>query len=191
MARKKNKLSARETLIGLCSTLTEEQAKQAFILISEHFKVKKRKILKFNGNGVENPTGLVRLTPEERDRLLLEFGEFGFHNLIQILDDYLQYLEANKDDPRLRRNLNRYKTTTHYRAIKKWVVDKMIQLNPNFQVDSEPIEGVIDFFSIETLKQAREYINSIPSDLRFNNPEIDYLVTQYPELLKEQPEDDN
>lgn len=186
MTRKKQpKLTAKETLLALCSTFSEEKSKQAFILLSEHFKTTKRKILKLDSSGTENQLGLIRLTPVELEKLTLQFGEENLHIMFGILHEYIEYLQAHQDEPKYKRSLNRYKTSTHYKTIKGWVLDRMLKLNPNFQMVTIDENKPVDFYDIQTLSQAREYVKSIPSELRFNNPEIEYLTTQYPELIKE------
>lgn len=177
------KLNNKETLIAFCATLNEQRALQAYTILQESFGLQRRKILKFNGNGVEDTNGSVRLTPAQYEKLL-QYGELTFKNICFELDRYIDYLKENKDEPKCRSNYNRYKTGTHYNAIKAWVLPKVEQLYPNSIIENRD-EGMIDFYSISNITQAREYIQSIPKELKINNSEIEFLVTKYPELLEE------
>lgn len=177
------KLNNKETLIAFCATLSEQRALEAYTILQESFGLQRRKILYFNGSGVEDKNGTVRLTPQQYDKLI-QYGELTFKHICYELDRYINYLKENKDEPKCRSNYNRYKTGTHYKAIKAWVLPKVEQLYPNSVVENRD-EGMIDFYSISNITQAREYIKYIPKELRVNNSEIEFLVTKYPELLYE------
>lgn len=179
------KLNNKETLVAFCMTLTENKAKEAYVILQEHFGLSRRKILKFDSNGVESKSGVVRLTQLQVNKLLERYGELTFKRICNELDRYINYLKDNKDEPRFRTQYNRYISSTHYQAINNWVITKVEKLYPNSTVASEPKQEGLDFYSISTISEAIEYVKSIPIPLRINNPEIEYLVTQYPKLLEE------
>jgi hypothetical protein len=96
----------------------------------------------------------------------------------------MQYLQqqAELGDIRCKRQLKIYKTTTAYpKLMKGWVMDRYNQYGT--PPPDQKSCGRIDFYSIDTLKGAREYIRSIPYDLLVNSPELEFLINKYPEIV--------
>lgn len=182
------KLTAKETLIGYVSTLNEGQAKEAYQMLLERFSSKRARVIKFNRNGIQDVNGKVRLTPREYERLVEERGELYFHRVVEILYDYICYLEdrAESETP-ARRRLKEYQKISHYYKLTKgWVAERyQEELNRNNQskIASKSYNESLSVWDIETLEQAQRYYNELPSELRINNPEVEYLVTRFPQLI--------
>lgn len=178
------KLTPQETLIGYVSTLNDKQCKEAYEMLLERFSCKRARIIKFDRTGMQNINGKIRLTPREYERIIEELGELYFHRACEILDDYLTYLEerAQSEAP-IRRRLNEYKKISHfYKITKGWVAERISEENNSKGISNPSIE-TLNFYDINTLEQAQRYIDELPSNLRFNNPEVEYLVTQFPQLI--------
>lgn len=184
------KLTAKETLIGYAGTLTEKQAKEAYQMLLERFSSKRARVIKFNRNGVQDVSsnGKIRLTPREYERLVEERGELYFHRVVEILYDYICYLEdrAESETP-ARRRLKEYQKISHYYKLTKgWVAERyQEELNKQNQskIASKSYNESLSVWDIETLEQAQRFIDELPSELKINNPEVEYLMVRFPKLL--------
>lgn len=181
------KLTAKETLIGYAGTLTEKQAKEAYQMLLERFSSKRARVIKFNRNGVQDSiNGKVRLTPREYERLIEERGELYFHRVVEIIYDYICYLEDRAEsEVTTRRRLKEYQRISHYYKLTKgWVAEKYNQEH-NIQTGatSKAYNKSLSVWDIETLEQAQTFYNELPSELKINNPEVEYLATRFPELI--------
>lgn len=175
------KLTAQEVLRGYIGTLTEKQSKEAYQLLLERFSPKRARVIKFDRNGTQSITGKVRLTPREYERLIEERGELYFHRVVEILYDYICYLEERAEaEAPIKKRLREYRRISHYYKLTKgWVFEKY---NLEFGQQSNYDESLC-VWDIETLAQAQKYYDSIPAALRINNPEIEYLTSRFPELI--------
>lgn len=176
--------SNKEILIALCNSLSEKQAKEAYTMLTQYFNIKRVHFKRFNKLMEEDSKGMIRLRAFDYDKLIKIFGLPMCKNIFQIWGNYLEYLEQHKEqESSFKRKLREYYTHNHYRfMVQDWVIQKAETLSEG---NSSPYNKGIDFFDINNIKEAREYIKTIPSALRINNSEIDFLVTAYPELLKE------
>lgn len=181
------KLTAKETLIGYAGTLTEKQAKEAYQMLLERFSSKRARVIKLNRNGVQDPIGgKVRLTPREYERLIEEKGELYFHRVIEILYDYICYLEDRAEsEVTTRRRLKEYQRISHYYKLTKgWVAERYNQEhNIQSEATSTPYNKSLSVWDIETLEQAQTFYNELPNELKINNPEVEYLATRFPGLI--------
>lgn len=175
------KLTAQETLIAYCSTLSEKKCKEAYQILLERFEVHRARCLTFNREGKEDkpPEGKVRLTPNQFQLVLDEYGEQGFHRLCELMYDYICNLEERAPFEVIAvRKLKNYRTISHYYKLTKgWVAEKFSKEQPEVvtSFNKEPLQ----FHEVSTKAQALEYIKSIPRYLRFNNQEIIFLINQY------------
>lgn len=193
MARNKDQLKLalpkptnKEILIGYISTLTDNQSKEAYQILLERFNPKRARIIKFTREGIQATNGKVRLTPKEYERIIAQCGEIYFHRAVEVLYDYIVHLEERSVCESLtRQRLREYNKISHYYKLTKgWVAEKVTQeMNINSQPTSNPYNESLNFYDIETLEQAKEYIKSIPIELRPDNPEIEYLTVKFPTLL--------
>ena len=87
------KLTNKEVLIAYVSTLNDKQAKEAYQILLERFDIHRARVIKFNRNGVQDTNGKVRLTQNEYNKIITEKGELYFHSAVEILYDYIVYLE--------------------------------------------------------------------------------------------------
>lgn len=177
----KEKLKPQEVLIAYCSTLSDKKAKEAYQILLERFEVHRARVLTFHRNGQEcpPPNGKIRLTPSQYETILSTYGEQGFHELCEILYDYIVYLEERAESEVIaRRRLKEYQKISHYYKLTKgWVAQRYEEAHPNTIVNLE--NKPLNFFDISTKAQAIEYIKSIPNELRLDNKEIAYLIMEY------------
>lgn len=177
------KLSDREQVVALISTIPDKHMKDILQFLSERYVPHRTKYMLFNREGIEAkaPEGKVRLRPYQYERLVKGYGEQGFHILVEYMWDYLDYLEKNwecvKDGKRKLKDLS---VISHYHIMGKgWVAEKFEYNYPQYSITNEPNEDMIDFFDIDSKSKAILYIRQTPPELRFDNQEIIYLANKY------------
>lgn len=177
------KQTDREILISYITTLPDKYMKEIYQILTERYNLHKTKYLILNREGVvaKAPEGKVRLRPYQMERLIKGYGELGFHRLVEIMYDYIQYLEENTECvPRGKSKLRDLSVISHYNIMSKgWVAEKFIRENPQYSYIEEPEVKYIDFFDIENKSQAIKFIQQTPPELRYDNQEIIYLVDKY------------
>jgi hypothetical protein len=178
-----HKQTDKEMVIAYITTLPDKYMKDIYQILTERYDIHKAKYLLFNREGVQAkaPEGKVRLRPYQVERLIKGYGEQGFHRLIEIFWDYLDYLEKNTECVvRGKQKLKELSVISHYNILGKgWVAEKFVRENPQFSYHEEPDEEYIDFFDIDSKGKAIKYIRQTPIELRFDNQEIIYLVDKY------------
>lgn len=180
------KKTNKEILLAFCNTLSEANSIKAYKLLTEEFEIRRPVVLKFNRDGVEDKKeGKVRLRRQDVGKITELLGEKYLLLAIQIMYDYISYLEQQAPyDATKRRKLRDLKTRNHYIDLTRgWVAEKIEKnypaINRNLDIETLSLEDV------KTLEQARTFVKQLPSYLRINNPEVDLLVMRYPELLEE------
>lgn len=154
----------------------------------ERFSPKRARVIKFLREGIQSPFGKVRLTPRQYDLIIEQLGEIYFHRAVEILYDYIVYLEERAETEVVaRRRLREYNKISHYYKLTKgWVAERVTQeMNINSEGTSNPVNESLNFYDIETLEQAQQYINELPRELRVNNPEVEFLIAKYPQIILE------
>jgi hypothetical protein len=180
------KKTNKEILLAFCNTLSEANSIKAYKLLTEEFEIRRPVVLKFNRDGVEDKKeGKVRLRRQDVGKITELLGEKYLLLAIQIMYDYISYLEQQAPyDATKRRKLRDLKTRNHYIDLTRgWVAEKIEKNYPaiNRSLDIE----TLSLEDVKTLEQARTFVKQLPSYLRINNPEVDLLVMKYPELLEE------
>lgn len=180
------KKTNKEILLAFCNTLSEANSIKAYKLLTEEFEIRRPVVLKFNRDGVEDKKeGKVRLRRQDVGKITELLGEKYLLLAIQIMYDYISYLEQQAPyDATKRRKLRDLKTRNHYIDLTRgWVAEKIEKNYPaiNRTLDIE----TLSLEDVKTLEQARTFVKQLPSYLRINNPEVDLLVIKYPELLEE------
>lgn len=183
MATTKHKMSDREIVMAFISTLPDKKMKEVYQLLTERYAIHKAKYLLFNREGIESkaPEGKIRLRPYQYERLIKVYGEQGFHRLVEILYDYITYLEENTECVyNGRRKLKDLSVISHYHILSKgWVAEKYMRENPQVSIYDESEDESIDFFEVEDKAQAIRFINQTSPELRFDNSDIVYLMNKY------------
>lgn len=176
------KLTSREALIAYCSTLSDKNCKIGLQLLQERFETHRKKHLLFNRAGLEAkaPEGKVRLTPSQYKMILEEYGELGFHRMVELLYDYIIHLEERAECELVaRQRLKEYNKISHYyKMTKGWVAKRYEEEHPSSGA-CPPQEDTLNFEDVTNKAQAITFINSIPKHLRFDNQEITFLMFEY------------
>ena len=179
-------MTNKEILIAFCNTLSESEARKAYMMLADYYCIKRSVCKKFNSEGKEDPNGLVRLRKSDYKRLIDIYGEDWTLAAIKVLHSYIEYLEQNKEEPKYKAKLRQLKTKSHYPIFKQdWIAERVKKMNINSKATRNPYKDDYSFYHIESIDQARDYIKPIPSALRVNNFEVEYLTSQYPDLLVE------
>lgn len=178
-----HKQSDREILIAYITTLPDKYMKEIYQILTERYDIHRAKYILLNREGVQAkaPEGKVRLRPYQMERLIAGYGEQGFHRLVEIFWDYLDYLEKNTECVvRGKQKLKELQVISHYHILGKgWVAEKFIRENPQFSYQEEQEEKYIDFFDVDSKAKAIKFIQQTPIELRYDNQEIIYLVNKY------------
>lgn len=178
-----HKQTDKEMVIAYITTLPDKYMKDIYQILTERYDTHKAKYLLFNREGVQAkaPEGKVRLRPYQVERLIKGYGEQGFHRLVEIFWDYLDYLEKNTECVvRGKQKLKELSVISHYNILGKgWVAEKFVRENPQFSYHEELDEEYIDFFDVDSKGKAIKYIKQTPIELRYDNQEIIYLVDKY------------
>ena len=160
-------------------------------MLRERFDISRPRILRVTSDGTVDSNGLVRLRPVELDKLLKTCGEYKFRWLINKLHTYLEELkERGEVEPDAKRRFKQYQKISHYYKLTKgWVA---IRYNAEGIQAPTTKKTSKDFYSINSMEDAQEYIDTLPPELRIDNPEIDWLISVYPTLVirKENDYDD-
>lgn len=185
---KTNGLTSKEILLAYVNTLSETRCKQAYIILQEEFGHRRIKYLKFNKDGIEDSKGTVRLRKQDYNKIIEEYGQEYFLKACEKMASYIKYLEDNQEsNPKYSRTLRDLRTRNHYRDITQgWIRRDLERDYPRLLKQKD----AIDFFEIDSIDKAKQYINNIPEELRYNNYEIEYLVNKYPQLLEEVTKND-
>jgi hypothetical protein len=175
-------LSNKDILIAYCSTLSDERARRAFKMLREEFEIDRTKTIRLNVKGNVDDSGLIRMTRRQYNKMVRECGEYKFHWLVECLHNYITHLKEQADlgDARAKRMFKLYTQSSCYpRLMKGWVMER-------YNRDATPpLENIgIDFFSIDSGDKAIEYIKSMPLELIASSPELEFLATKYPKVVK-------
>lgn len=182
----KDRKTNKEVLLAFCNTLSEANSLRAYKLLSEEFEIRRPVVLKFNREGAEDKTnGKVRLRKQDVVKITEMLGEKYLLLAIQIMYDYIEYLESKSSyEAKARRTLRDLKTRNHFIDLTRgWVARKIEHdypaVNRSLDIKTLTLEDV------DTLEKAKTFVKQLPSYLRINNPEVDCLVMKYPELIEE------
>ena len=88
------KKTNKEILLAFCNTLSEANSIKAYKLLTEEFEIRRPVVLKFNRDGIEDKKeGKVRLRRQDVAKITELLGEKYLLLAIQIMNDYIAYLE--------------------------------------------------------------------------------------------------
>lgn len=177
-------LTNKEILIGYCTTLSEKSAGQAYKVLEEFFGTRKKDVIKFNADGTEDKQGYVRLRHRDVRAILENLGEDYFKLACNLMHNYMAYVkEQAVYNSTKRAKFRELSTSTHYLILTKGWVAQKIEEEGLLQTTQKLYNSPVDFFNINTIDEALTYINGLPSELRLNNPEINYLLLKFPQIM--------
>ena len=170
--------SVYDLLIDIIFNLTPNQAERLYNELLPRF-TKRAKTSLYNRNGEEDNNGKVRLLPYQYKAIRTKFGDTYVKKAFAELTDYIEFLEKNQDVPEYKSKLKTYNSRTHnlYFIERGWVYEK----NKQYIITERP-KVAINPFLIEDFATAKEYIKSIPNDMR-NSVDVQMLLVKFPELI--------
>lgn len=182
MCAKKNPhgSSVYDLLIDIIFNLTPNQAERLYSELLPRF-TRRAKTNLYNGEGEEDAlNGKVRLLPYQYKAIRTKFGDTYVKKAFTDLSNYLTFLEENQDVPKYKSKLKEYKSKTHnlYLIERGWVYER----NKQYIITERP-KVAINPFLIEDFATAREYIKSIPKEMR-NSVDVQMLLVKFPELTE-------
>lgn len=169
----------KEILQAYIQTLTNLQCKKAYMMLREEFSPDRSKYIRYNRLGELDETGLVKLKKAQATRLFNNFGEFAVKWKIKTLHDYIEYLEAHKDESsQMRAKWRRYRDGDHYAVMARgWVHDKFLQENPQPTLPKR-----IDIFDVKSAADANLFIEQEGLENLSDSPELEYIINKFPSI---------
>lgn len=167
-------------LIGIIMDLTPLQAENLYTELLARYTRRSRTKL-YNEKGEEDSNGLIRLLPLQYQAIRTKFGDTYMKKAFTELTNYIKYLETHLDDDKTyKQKLQKLKSDTHNKLLAHpdgWVYNKCKQ----YICEDRPKIHVNPFL-IDDFGTAREYINSIPKELRETSMDVQALLLRFPEL---------
>lgn len=166
-----------DLLIYLVTNLSPNQALKLYNEIEPRYARQKGTVY-YNENGEEDRDGKVRLTRYQYKTMRTKFGDSYIKKAFGELTSYITFLEEHLNEkPIYKQQLKKYKSGTHNLELSEgWVYNKCKQY-----ICSEPPKLNINPFMIEDYATAKEYIKSIPEEMR-NSLDVKALLMKFPQL---------
>lgn len=167
--------------INLILNLSPKQCLKVYNELQPRYARQKGTIL-YNEFGEENKEGKVRLTRYQYKALRTKFGDSYIKKSFEELTRYITFLEEHYEEkPEFKSQLKKYKSGTHNLELTEgWVWKKCKQY-----ICDEPPALNINPFTIEDYATAKEYIKSIPEDMR-HCLDVKALLMKFPQLASEE-----
>ena len=169
-----------DLVINLILNLSPDQCLKVYNELEARYARQKGTVL-YNELGEEDRNGRIRLTRYQYKTIRTKFGDSYMKVAFRELNDYIAFLEEHfNEKPAYKQQLKKYKSGTHNLELSEgWVYKKCKQY-----ICSEPPKLNINPFMIEDYATAKEYIKSIPKELR-NSLDVKALLLKFPQLKDE------
>lgn len=170
-----------DLLINLILNLSPKQCLKVYNELQPRYSRQKGTIY-YDEAGEENPDGKVRLTRYQYKAMRTKFGDSYIKKSFEELTRYIKFLEEHfEEKPEYKSQLKKYKSGTHNLELTQgWVFNKCKQ----YVCHDQP-KVAVNPFMIEDYNTAKEYIKSIPEDMR-NCLDVKALLLKFPQLKDEQ-----
>lgn len=167
-----------DLLVDLIFSLSPYQAEHLYAeLLPKYTRRSKTKLYNANGE-LDAENGKIRLLPLQYKALRTKFGDTYIKKAFTELTNYIEYLERNIDYGNNKQKLKTYQSKTHNMYLTEgWVYKKCEQ----YIVKDRP-SLAINPFLIEDFNTAKEYIKTVPKELR-DSIDVQMLLTKFPELV--------
>ena len=176
-----------DLLIDLIFSLSPLQAKKLYGELLPRYSTRSKTHL-YNKDGEEDKDGKVRLLPYQYKAIRTKYGDTFMKQAFKELTSYIEFLEANQDThSKYKAKLREYNSKTHNNMMQPdgWVYEKCKQY-----ICNERPKISINPYEIDDLPTAREYLKSIPKELRSSAIDVQMLILKFPQLLDEDNEND-
>lgn len=166
-----------DLLINLVLNLSPDQCLKVYNELQPRYERQKGTVY-FNENGDEDSSGKVRLTKYQYKTLRTKYGDTYIKKAFSELTSYIEFLEEHiNEKPIYKQQLKKYKSGTHNLELTSgWVFNKCKQY-----VCSDPPKLNVNPFMIEDYHTAKEYIKSLPPDMR-DCLDVKALLLKFPTL---------
>lgn len=176
--------SSYDLLVDLIFKLSPYQADRLYSELKPRYS-KRHKTHIYNSDGLEDKeNGKVRLMESQYKSLRVEYGDTYIKRAFTELTNYITFLEQNLDkDSSYKTKLAKLNKGTHNLLLTEgWVHNKCKQ----WIVKDRPQVLNLNPYMIEDFGTAREYIKSIPKEMREYAMDVQSLLLKFPELKGEE-----
>lgn len=172
-----------DLLINLILNLSPQQCLKVYNELQPRYARQKGTVY-YNSEGEKDLDGKVRLTEYQYKTLRTKYGDSYIKKSFTELSNYIEFLEQHVNEkPVYKQQLKKYKSGTHNLELTSgWVYNKCKQY-----ICTEPPKLNVNPFMIEDYNTAREYIRSLPEDMR-NCLDVKALLLKFPQLVEEKYE---
>lgn len=166
-----------DLVINLILNLSPKQCLDVYNDLAPRYARQRGTIL-FDENGEENKEGKVRLTKYQYKAMRTKYGDSYIKKAFTELSNYIKFLEEHlTEKPEYKQRLKKYKSGTHNLELTEgWVFNKCKQY-----ICHEQPKVSINPFTIEDFHTAKEYIKSLPKDMR-SCLDVKALLLKFPTL---------
>lgn len=185
MKKLKHGLDIYTLLIDIIMSLTPNQAESLYSELLPRY-TRRAKIKYYNIDGEEDPNGKIRLVPYQYKAIRTTFGDTYIKKSFRELTSYIEYLQKHIDDTDYKRKLAKYTTGSHNKLLtdkNSWVYNKC-----KYTITADRPRLNLNPYLIDDLATAREYIKTIPKELRNTSFDVESLLLRFPELNCEDDE---
>lgn len=167
--------------INLILNLSPDQCLKVYNELQPRYDRQKGTVI-YDENGEENKDGKIRLTRYQYKALRTKYGDSYMKVAFRELTDYITFLEEHfNEKPIYKQQLKKYKSGTHNLELSTgWVYRKCKQY-----VCNDPPKININPFTIEDYATAKEYVKSLPEDMR-HCLDVKALLLKFPQLASEE-----
>lgn len=173
-----------DLLLDLVFSLTPLQIENLYKELLPRYS-KRGRVKLYNEQGEEDPeNGKVRLLPFQYRTIRTNFGDSFVRKAFAELTSYIKFLEDNVNtNSTYKSKLRKLSSSTHNNLIAHpdgWVYNKCKSL-----ICSDRPKLSVNPYLIDDIETAREYIKTVPMELRNNSMDIQSLLLKFPTLKDE------
>lgn len=178
-AKNPHGLNIYDLLLNIIMDLSPAQAEKLYSELLVRY-TRRAKVKLYNANGeIDKENGKIRLLPSQYQAIRTTYGDTYVKKAFTELTNYIVFLENNQEsNSKYKTKLKKYSSETHNVVLTKgWVYEKCKQ----YIIKERPKVNVNPFM-IEDFATAKEYIKTIPKELRDKAIDIQMLIMKFPEL---------
>lgn len=170
-----------DLLVDLIFDLSPKQAENLYSELLPRYSKRARTHL-FNKDGEEDKDGKIRLLPYQYQAIRTKYGDTFIKKAFTELTNYIEFLEKNQDtSSKYKAKLRDYNSKTHNNLMQPrgWVYEKCKEY-----ICSERPKVAVNPYLIDDFATAKEYIRSIPKEIREDAIDVKMLIFKFPELME-------
>lgn len=178
-AKNPHGLQIYDLLLDIIMDLSPNQAEKLYSELLVRY-TKRARVKLYNADGeLDQENGKIRLLPSQYQAIRTMYGDTYVKKSFTELYNYISFLEKYQDsNSKYKTKLKKYTSETHNVVLTKgWVYDKCKQ----YIIKERPKVNVNPFM-IEDFATAKEYIKTIPKEMREKAIDVQMLIMKFPEL---------